>query len=90
MTTVTSLYDYFVIGTGINPRQMGAVADESDRILEEQGSQRIGMEGRGSHSWILHDYGDIVLHLFSEEARELYALESLWADSRLVDWQEQN
>ena len=90
MTTVTTLYDYFVIGTGINPRHMGSVADETDRILEEQGSQRIGMEGRGTSSWILHDYGDVVVHLFSEESRELYSLESLWSDARIVDWEEED
>ena len=86
MSTITPLVDYFVIGTGIAPRQMRAVADEVDRVMEEHDSARIGMEGRNSTTWVLNDYGDIVLHLFSAEAREMYDLESLWADARLVDW----
>ncbi|QDU81455.1 Ribosomal silencing factor RsfS [Polystyrenella longa] len=86
MSTVTPIVDFFVLGTGITPRQMRAAADESDRVLEQTGNGRIGMEGRDSNVWVLNDYGDIVLHLFSSEAREMYNLEGLWADAKLVDW----
>ncbi|MEZ6048094.1 MAG: ribosome silencing factor [Planctomycetaceae bacterium] len=86
MSLVTPIVDFFVIGTGITPRQMRAVADEVDRVMEEHDSPRRGIEGRDSSIWVLNDYGDIVLHLFSAEAREMYNLESLWADARLVDW----
>lgn len=87
MSTVTPIVDFFVIGTGTTPRQMRAVADETDRVMQEQGTDRRGLEGRDSSIWVLNDYGDIVLHLFNSEAREMYNLEGLWADARLVDWQ---
>ncbi len=87
MTNVTPIVDYFILTTGSSRRQMHAVAEEVDRVLEaEEGSQRIGLEGYESNSWILQDYGDIVLHIFSPEARSLYELERLWADALPVDW----
>ena len=87
MTNVTPIVDYFILTTGSSRRQMHAVAEEVDRMLEaEEGSQRIGLEGYESNSWILQDYGDIVLHIFSPEARSLYELERLWADAPPVDW----
>ncbi len=87
MTNVTPIVDYFILTTGSSRRQMHAVAEEVDRMLEaEEGSQRIGLEGYESNSWILQDYGDIVLHIFSPEARSLYELERLWADALPIDW----
>lgn len=86
LTDITPIVDYFVITTGANRRQMRAIADEVDRVLSEAGSQRLGVEGYESDSWILQDYGDIVLHIFTAEARALYDLERLWADARRVDW----
>ncbi|MCA9038947.1 MAG: ribosome silencing factor [Planctomycetaceae bacterium] len=87
MSTVTPIVDFFVIGTGITPRQMRAVADEADRSMEDHGGHRLGLEGRDSNIWVLNDYGDIVLHLFNRDSREMYNLEGLWADAKLVDWQ---
>jgi len=65
---------------------MRALAEEVDRMLREHGSRPLGIEGRGDSQWILHDFGDIVLHVFSPEARKLYDLEHLWADAPRVDW----
>jgi ribosome-associated protein len=87
LTDVTPLFDYFVITTGRNRRQMHAIAEEVDRALTEAGSERMGLEGYTESSWIVQDYGDVVLHVFTPEARELYDLEHLWADAGRVDWQ---
>ena len=87
LTSLTPIVDYFVITSGNNRRQMHAVAEEVDRILASQGSKRIGLEGYRESSWILQDYGDIVLHVFDDESRKLYDLENLWGDAEQIDWQ---
>jgi ribosome-associated protein len=66
---------------------MHAVVEEVDRVLKSDGNRRFGIEGYESAAWILQDYGDVVLHVFSEDARKLYDLEHLWADAVRVDWQ---
>lgn len=86
LTAVTPIVDFFVITTATNQRQMRAIAEEVDRVLSAEGSPRVGIEGYNSDSWILQDYGDVVLHVFSTEAREVYDLEHLWADAVRVDW----
>jgi ribosome-associated protein len=86
LTGITPIFDYFVITTGTSRRQMHAVAEEADRLLEETGSARRGIEGYEAGSWIVQDYGDIVLHVFTDETRALYDLESLWADAKRIDW----
>ncbi|MBT4866226.1 MAG: ribosome silencing factor [Planctomycetaceae bacterium] len=90
LTSVTPILDFFVITTAASKRQMNAIADEVDRVLKAEGSSRLGREGREGTSWVLHDYGDIVLHVFTPETRELYDLEHLWADAKQVDWKDQN
>ena len=87
LTEITPLFDYFVVTTGTNRRQMHAIAEEVDRVLTELGSKRIGLEGYDASSWIVQDYGDVVLHVFAPEARELYDLEHLWGDAVPIDWQ---
>ncbi|REJ71633.1 MAG: ribosome silencing factor [Planctomycetota bacterium] len=86
LTGVTPLFDFFVITTGNSRRQMHAIAEEVDRILEADGSARRGLEGYDSSTWIVQDYGDVVLHVFTGEARSLYDLEHLWGDAVPVDW----
>jgi ribosome-associated protein len=86
LTGTTPIVDYFVITTGASPRQMRAVADEVRKTLKAAGQSVISSEGEDSGSWILNDFGDIVLHVFSGESRRLYDLENLWADARQVDW----
>jgi ribosome-associated protein len=87
LTDVTPIADYFVITTGTSGRQMKAVAEEVDRVMRASGNSRPrGVEGQKDSSWILHDFGDVVLHVFNPEARKLYDLEHLWADAPRVDW----
>ncbi|MEX0703317.1 MAG: ribosome silencing factor [Planctomycetales bacterium] len=86
LTAITPIVDYFVISTGTSGRQMLAIADEADQALKARGQKRIGREGLEGGSWILLDYGDVVLHIFSEDSRAAYDLERLWADAERVDW----
>ena len=86
LTEVTAIVDFFVITTGSSGRQMRAVADEVRRIMRTTGSRPRSVEGQNDANWILLDFGDIVLHVFSPEARKLYDLEHLWADAPRVDW----
>jgi ribosome-associated protein len=87
LTPVTPIFDFFVITTATSARQMRAVVDEVHRALVTEGSRPIGTEGATSGTWILQDFGDIVVHVFTADARKLYDLENLWADAVPVDWQ---
>jgi ribosome-associated protein len=87
LTGITPICDYFVITTSTNRRQLHAIADEVDRMLREAGSRRMGREGYDSDSWVVQDYGDVVLHVFTPQTRELYDLENLWGDAPRIDWQ---
>lgn len=84
-TQITPLFDYFVITTGKSRRQLRAIADHSDDALAEVGSERRSTSGYQTE-WICHDYGDVVLHVFSPDARQQFDLENLWADAPRVDW----
>lgn len=86
---LTSIFDYFVVVTGTSRRQLHAISEEIDDVLEKQlGDQRMGIEGYSEGSWILLDYGSVVVHLFDEETRQYFAIENLWADGQPVEWTE--
>ena len=83
----TSIADYFVIATVDNERQANAIEDELLRQLQlEQNIRPLGIEGAGANGggWILLDYGDVIVHLFTEEARHFYDLEELWSQANVV------
>ena len=86
MTQVTPLFDFFVITTGNNRRQLRAIAESADDAMDTRQSDRLGREGN-DEPWICHDYGDVVLHVFTPEARQQYDLENLWGDATKVEWQ---
>lgn len=82
----TSLFDYFVIATGQSRRQLAAMASEIDRALKSEYDERkLSISGYEESRWIILDYGSIVIHLFDEETRQFYDLESLWGDGKQVD-----
>lgn len=83
--SVTTLADYFVICTGVSTPQLKALADASEKALKEEDITPNHVEGHRGGTWILQDYGDVVLHIFSEEAREFYSLDRLWADAKEMD-----
>ena len=83
---VTSFTDYFIICTVANPRQAHAVADEVEKELKRIGELPNSVEGYDTAEWILIDYGDFVVHVFSEAARAYYDLERLWRHAKSVDF----
>jgi ribosome-associated protein len=74
--------DYFVVCSGTNPRQIQAIADDVQKILAEDGQRPNSVEGYTQAEWVLLDYVDFVLHIFSERARKFYDLERLWKSAR--------
>jgi ribosome-associated protein len=86
MRTALLITDYFVIVTGANNRQVDAITEAIEEALrKEAGIKPIGREGLDEQTWVLLDYGDIVVHVFQPELREFYRLESLWSDAPFVD-----
>jgi ribosome-associated protein len=82
MRPITPIVDFFVIVTATSQRQMKALGEEVARVMKKRGQQRLGEEGTdGDGVWVLQDFGDVVLHVFAPEGRELYDLEGLWADA---------
>lgn len=81
---LTSFTDYFVICSGSNPRQIQAIADEVERRLKQQGRSPLGIEGYEHAEWILVDYGEFLVHIFSEAARGYYDLERLWRKAKEI------
>ena len=82
---VSSLADYFLICTGTSNTHVKTLCDYAEYALEQAGETMLGREGHRGNSWELLDYGTIVVHVFTEEAREFYALERLWADAEQID-----
>jgi ribosome-associated protein len=78
-------FDFFVLATGTSRRQLHAISEQIDDALEKDlGDRRLGIEGYQESRWIVLDYGSVVIHLFDDETREYYDLESLWADGKPV------
>ena len=82
---VTSFTDFFIICSVSNPRQGHAVSDEIGKQLKETGELPVSTEGYEAAEWILMDYGDFIVHIFSETARAYYDLERLWRHAKLVE-----
>ena len=82
---ISSLADYMVIATGTSSTHVKAIADEVEYQLDEAGISVSHTEGYRSNSWILLDYVDVIVHIFSDEAREFYDLERLWQDGKEID-----
>ena len=82
---VTSFTDFFIICSAANPRQAHAVSDEIEKQLKQIGELPVSIEGYESAEWILMDYGDFIVHIFSETARAYYDLERLWRHAKTVD-----
>jgi ribosome-associated protein len=74
--------DYFVVCSGTNPRQIQAIADDVQKKMAEAGQRPNSVEGYSQAEWVLLDYVDFVLHVFSERARKFYDLERLWKSAR--------
>ena len=83
---LTALTDYFVIASGSSNTQINALSGAVEKALKEQaGEDPLRREGYRDGTWVLLDYGCMVVHIFSQEAREFYALERLWKDGKPMD-----
>ncbi len=82
---VSSLADYFLICTGTSNTHVKTLCDYAEYTLEQLGEPMLGREGHRGNTWELLDYGSIVIHIFTEEARKFYDLERLWSDAEQVD-----
>lgn len=86
MSKHTAITDYFVIATGTSRRQLHAISEEIDHKLEDElNDKRMNIDGYDDSKWIVLDYGTVVIHLFDEDTRKFYALETLWGDAAKVD-----
>ena len=82
---ISSLADYFVICTGTVNTHVKTLCDYAEYTMEQLGEPMLGREGHRGNSWELLDFGSVVVHVFTEEARKFYDLERLWADAEVVD-----
>ena len=81
---LTSVADYLVLASADSDRQTRAIADHVDGVLAQTSSGALSIEGKASSQWVLMDFGDVVAHIFRQDARHHYGLERLWADARRV------
>ena len=86
LTELSDVCDFFVIATGTNNRQVDALIDEvEEKVDRAHGEHPISIEGRDERQWILMDYGSVIVHVMTPEAREYYRLEKLWGDAASLD-----
>jgi ribosome-associated protein len=81
---ISSFADYFVICSGTSDRMLDALADSAVEKVRQQHATRARLEGKSQEGWILADFGDVILHLFSPDRREYYRLEELWARGKIL------
>lgn len=82
---ISVIADYFIIAHGNSPAQVEAMVNEVEEKLAEAGHYPKRIEGIKSSGWVLMDYGDVVVHVFSKEDRLFYDLERIWRDGKIVD-----
>lgn len=88
MRNLSSSTDYFVICSANTATQVRAIADNIEEELAKEGVAFNHKEGYREGEWVLMDYGDVVAHIFMQEAREYYALERLWGDAKLTPYED--
>jgi ribosome-associated protein len=81
---ITTIGDYFVIASGSNANQLQAMEDAVDEVMYKNGHHQKSVEGNRASSWILMDYGNIIVHIFSKEDRLFYDLDRIWRDGKEV------
>jgi ribosome-associated protein len=81
--------DYFVICSGATERQVRTIVEEIERALRDLGRKPVRREGESERRWVLLDYVDLVVHVFTEQEREYYDLERLWGDAPRSAWEDE-
>jgi len=85
---IIAITDAFVIASGGNRRQVRTIVEEVEQQLTDRaGVKPVSVEGLDDASWVLLDYGDLVVHVFLDETRTYYDLERLWSDAPRVEWE---
>ncbi len=84
ISDLTVLADYFLIATATSSTHVHSLADETEAKLEEQGVRPHHIEGRAT-GWNVLDYGSVIVHIFTKQQREFYALDKMWADGEIID-----
>ena len=82
---ISPIADFFILASGTSARQMRSVADEIVELAEKQNFKSLNRDGYEGESWILVDFVDVILHVFSDEARSYYDLDNLWGDAKKVE-----
>ncbi len=82
---ISSIADYFVFATGTSNTHVNALADETEFHLKQIGITPHHMEGYRANSWVLIDYGEVIVHVFTDESRQYYDLDRLWQDGEQID-----
>ena len=82
---VSSLADYFLICTGTSNTHVKTLSDTAEFALTQLGEPMLGREGHRGNTWELLDFGSVVVHIFTPDAREFYSLDRLWADAEVID-----
>ena len=85
ISEISPIADYFIIANGTNQNQLQAMRDAADEALYKAEVKVQHVEGNQNSTWILMDYGDIIIHIFSKEDRLFYDLERTWRDGKIVD-----
>ena len=88
ITGISVLADYFIIANGNSDSQVNALVDNVEEELHKAGYSLKQREGHGSSSWILLDFGDIIVHVFDKENRLFYDLERIWKDGKIISMDE--
>lgn len=85
---ITTIADYFIIANGTNTSHVQALVDAAQEKLGRAGYEPKRVEGAGTTSWVLMDYGDVIIHVFSREDRLFYDLERIWRDGKQISTEE--
>ena len=84
ISAISPMADYFVIATGKNERQLDALIDAGFEFMHKNGHKTNSIEGIHHSDWVLMDYGNIIVHLFSEDKRDYYDLDRIWRDAKKI------
>jgi len=85
---LSQIADFYVIATGTSQRQIHSVTDDLKRLARHENQSALGVHGDGASTWVVADFADVVVHLFDADTRAYYDIESLWAESKRVDWRD--
>lgn len=84
---ISPVTDVFVVATGSSGRQMRAAADAAEEVGDDRGYPKLSRSGDDSANWIILDLFDVVVHVFTQEARSYYDVDGMWGDARRIDWE---